>query len=59
MTVAVDSFAIAAYPANLTLVVDPQIAKDRKKSRMFSATIARRTARPTATPTPAGPPEAV
>ncbi len=47
------------YPANLTLTVEPQIARDRKKSVMLTTTIALRTARPTATPTPAGPPVAL
>ena len=47
------------YPANLTLTVEPQIARDRKKSMMLMITIALRTARPTATPTPAGPPVAL
>ena len=34
------------YPASRTLVVEPQIAKDRKKSTTLMATMARRTARP-------------
>lgn len=45
-----------AHPATLTVVVVPQIARLRKKSRIAIVTIAVRTARPTATPTPAGPP---
>ena len=44
------------HPAIRTVVVAPQIASERKKSMMLTATIAVRTARPTATPTPAGPP---
>ncbi len=47
------------HPAILTLVVAPQMARERKKSTMLMATIEVRTAVPTATPTPAGPPEAV
>ncbi len=46
----------AAHPAIRTVVLAPQIASDRKKSRTLIATIEVRTARPTATPTPAGPP---
>jgi hypothetical protein len=42
-----------------TVVVEPQIAKLRKKSATTTVTIELRIARPTATPTPAGPPEAV
>ena len=47
-----------AHPAIRTVVVEPQMASDRKKSMMLTATIENRTARPTATPTPAGPPVA-
>ena len=46
-------------PANLTVVVEPQMAIDRNRSITLTATIEVRTARPTATPTPAGPPLAV
>ena len=42
-----------------TVVVEPQIAKLRKKSAMTTVTIELRIAFPTARPTPAGPPEAV
>src|SRR5207302_4540670 len=48
-----------AHPAIRTVVVAPHTARERKKSTMFTDTIASRTARPTATPTPAGPPLAV
>ena len=48
-----------AHPAIRTVVVAPHTARDRRKSTMFTETIASRTARPTATPTPAGPPLAV
>ena len=43
----------------LTVVVEPQIAKLRKKSATTIVTMLVRIAVPTARPTPAGPPEAV
>ena len=48
-----------AHPVILTVVVEPQIAKLRKKSATTIVTMLVRIARPTAMPTPAGPPEAV
>ena len=50
------AMCIAAHPAIRTVVVAPQMASDRNRSMMLTATIDVRTARPTATPTPAGPP---
>jgi hypothetical protein len=47
------------YPVIRTVVVDPQMAKLRKKSATTTVTMLVRMARPTAMPTPAGPPEAV
>ena len=47
------------YPVIRTVVVEPQIAKLRKKSATTTVTMLVRMARPTAIPTPAGPPEAV
>ena len=44
------------HPAIRTVVVEPQMARDRNRSMMLIATIEKRTARPTAMPTPAGPP---
>ena len=49
----------ARYPVIRTVVVEPQIAKLRKKSATTTVTIELRIALPTAVPTPAGPPEAV
>ena len=48
-----------AQPASRTVVVVPQMAIDRNRSRTLIATMLVRTARPTATPTPAGPPRGV
>ena len=48
-----------AYPVIRTVVVEPQIAKLRKKSATTTVTMLVRIARPTAMPTPAGPPDAV
>jgi hypothetical protein len=42
-----------------TVVVEPQTARDRKKSSTLTLTMDSRIARPTAAPTPAGPPVAV
>ena len=47
------------YPVIRTVVVEPQMAKLRKKSATTIVTIEVRIALPTAVPTPAGPPEAV
>ena len=47
------------YPVIRTVVVEPQMAKLRKKSATTIVTIEVRIAWPTAVPTPAGPPEAV
>ena len=47
------------HPANLTVVLAPQIAIDSSRSITLIATMLVRTARPTATPTPAGPPPAL
>src|SRR3954468_5761230 len=46
----------SAHPAIRTVVVEPQMARERKRSMTLTATIEKRTARPTARPTPAGPP---
>ena len=51
--------SIAGYPVIRTVVVEPQMAKLRKKSATTIVTIEVRIALPTAVPTPAGPPEAV
>ncbi len=47
---------MSVHPAIRTVVVEPQMARDRNRSMMLTATIENRTARPTARPTPAGPP---
>ena len=47
------------YPVIRTVVVEPQMAKLRKKSATTIVTMLVRIARPTAMPTPAGPPDAV
>ena len=54
-----DCLARHRYPASRTDVVEPQMARDRNRSKTLTATMAVRTARPTAIPTPAGPPLAV
>ena len=51
--------SMAAHPVILTVVVEPQIAKLRKKSATTTVTIEVRIALPTARPTPAGPPLAL
>ena len=59
VVVDVDQHRVARYPVIRTVVVEPQIAKLRKKSATTTVTMLVRIARPTAMPTPAGPPEAV